>query len=172
MKRNDLVTFKGNPLTLVGEPLKTGHPIPDVELVDVDLNEKKLSEFFGPTLIVSTVPSLDTSVCSIQTKTFQDRAAELGDDVKIVTISADLPFAQKRFSDDAGTDRIEFLSDHRGLIFAKASGLLIEELHLVARSVSIVDGSGTVRYHQLVNEMTNEPDYDDVLKAVRSGVTA
>lgn len=159
------ITFQGNPLTLVGERPRAGQPAPNATLLDNDLNEVKLSDFEGKTQILSVAPSLDTPVCDAQTRRFNQEASRLGD-VVILGISMDLPFAQKRWCAAAGIEAVKTLSDHREAEFGLAYGLLIKELRLLARAVIVLDSRGTVRYVQVVPEITNEPDYDTVLAAV------
>lgn len=165
-ERTGIVTFKGSPLTLVGPELKAGQMIPEATLTATDLSDVKISSFKGKTLIISTVPSLDTSVCSLQTKRFNEEAKKLGDQVNILTISMDLPFAQKRWCGAENAENIKVASDYKGASFAKASGLLIKELHLLARSVMVVDKTGKITYVQIVPEVATEPNYDDVLNAL------
>jgi thiol peroxidase len=160
------ITFQGNPLTLVGNQLKPGDSAPDFEVLANDLSSVSLSDFSGKVCIISTVPSLDTPVCDIQTRRFNAEAAALGDDVVILTISMDLPFAQQRWCGAAGIENIQTLSDHRNAEFGKAFGVLIDELRLLARAVFIVDANGIIRYKQVVEELTDEPDYDAAMKAV------
>ena len=160
------ITFQGNPLTLVGNQLKVGDLAPDFEVLANDLSPVKLSDFHGEICVISVVPSLDTPVCDIQTRRFNEEAAALGNDVVVLTVSMDLPFAQQRWCGAAGIENVQTLSDHRNAEFGKAFGVLIEELRLLARAVFIVDASGIIRYKQVVEELTNEPDYDAVIKAV------
>jgi len=167
VERNEAVTMRGNPLTLVGNELNVGQPAPDVEVLDNDLNPIKLSNYRGKVCIVSTVPSLDTPVCDMETRRFNQEAADLGSDVAILTISMDLPFAQKRWCGAAGVDSVVTLSDHRDATFGKAYGVLIKELRLLARAVFVVDKEGIIRYCQLVPEIAEEPDYDAVIAAVK-----
>ena len=166
IERTGVMTIHGNPLTLVGEAVKVGAPAPDVELLDNDLKPVRLSSYRGKTLVIASVPSLDTPVCDLETRRFNDEAANLGADVEMVTVSMDLPFAQKRWCGAAGVKRLRTLSDHRDAAFGLAYGVLIKELRLLARAVFIVDREGTVRYEQLVKEVANEPDYDAVLLAL------
>ncbi len=161
------VTFKGTPLTLVGETVEVGDEAPGFTALTTGLEEKSLDDLQGKTLVLVTVPSLDTSVCSTETKRFNDEATKLGDDVQIVVLSMDLPFAQKRWCGAEGVDNVETLSDHRDADFGTSYGVLIKELRLLARAVFVVDSDGKIRYKQLVSEVTNEPDYDAVLEAVR-----
>jgi len=131
-----------------------------------DLSPAKLSDFHGKVCVISVVPSLDTPVCDIQTRRFNEEAAALGDDVVVLTISMDLPFAQKRWCGAAGIENVQTLSDHRNAEFGKAFGVLIEELRLLARAVFVVDVNGIIRYKQIVEELTDEPDYDAAIRAV------
>lgn len=166
-ERSGAVTMRGNPLTLVGKGLNVGDPAPDVEVMDNDLNPVKLSSYRGKVCIVSTVPSLDTPVCDMETRRFNQEAASLGPEVAILTISTDLPFAQKRWCGAAGVDKVATLSDHREVAFGEAYGILIKELRLLARAVFVVDKEGVIRYIQLVKEIAEEPDYDAVIAAVK-----
>ena len=165
--RTGIITIHGNPLTLVGSELKVGDPAPEFELLDNDLSPVKLSSFRGKVLIISSVPSLDTPVCDMETRRFNEEAGKLGEDVRILTISMDLPFAQKRWCGSAGVDRVITLSDHRQASFGTAYGVLIKELRLLARAVFVLDHEGIIRYIQIVEEVTDEPDYDAVLEAVQ-----
>ena len=166
-ERSGAVTMRGNPLTLLGNELNVGQPAPDVEVLDNDLNPVRLSNYKGKVCIVSTVPSLDTPVCDMETRRFNQEAADLGPDVAILTISTDLPFAQKRWCGAAGVDKVVTLSDHRDAAFGNAYGVLIKELRLLARAVFVVDKQGVIRYSQLVPEIAEEPDYDAVIGAVK-----
>lgn len=165
-ERPGAVTMKGNPLTLVGSEVKTGDNAPDVTLVANDLSEVKLSSFKGKKVVLSVVPSLDTPVCDLQTKRFNQEASKLNDTV-ILTISKDLPFAQKRWCGAAGATAVKTLSDYRSN-FGENYGVLIKGLNLLARSVFVVDQNGKVRYTQLVKEVATEPNYEEVLNAVKS----
>ncbi|MHC4125663.1 MAG: thiol peroxidase [Planctomycetota bacterium] len=125
------------------------------------------SSFLGKVCIISSVPSLDTSVCSLQTKKFNEQAGRLGPDVAIIIISMDLPFAQSRFCGAEGIKNLQTLSDHRNASFGLAYGVLIKELRLLARAVFVVDRKGIIKYVQIVDELTMEPDYQAALDAVR-----
>lgn len=166
-ERAGLIKIKGNPLTLVGEEVRIGQMAPDFVVLDNDLEEVEFSSYRGKVCVISAVPSLDTPVCDAQTRRFNEEAGKLGDDVVVLTVSMDLPFAQKRWCGAAGVDRVHTLSDHRDASFAKAYGMLILELRLLARGVFVVDREGIVKYIQLVEEVTNEPDYEAVLHAVK-----
>ena len=165
-KRPGAVTMKGNPLTLVGQEVKVGDQAPAFTCLDNDLQPAGLKDYPGKILVLSSVPSLDTPVCDLETRRFNSEAGKLGDRVQILTISMDLPFAQKRWCGAAGVTLVKTLSDHRDASFGMAYGLLIEELRLLARAVLLVDSQGTVRYLQLVKEISQEPDYQAVLDAL------
>ena len=165
-ERTGVVTFKGNPLTLIGPEIKVGSKAPEFEVLAQDLSPVGLKSQSGKTLLISIVPSLDTPVCDAQTRRFNQEAAKLPN-VEILTISMDLPFAQKRWCGVAGIDKVKVLSDHRDASFGKAYGVLIKELRLLARAIFIVDGGGTVRYVEYVPEVASHPNYDAALAAVR-----
>ena len=166
-ERSGIVTMRGNPLTLLGKELKQGDAAPDVELLDNDLSPVRLSSYRGKVCVISSVPSLDTPVCDMETRRFNEEAGGLGEDVVIVTVSMDLPFAQKRWCGAAGVDRVVTLSDHREASFGMAYGVLIKGLRLLARAVFVVDKEGTIRYVELVREIASEPDYGSALEAAR-----
>lgn len=166
-ERSGAVTMKGNPLTLVGEEPEVGAPAPEFELLDTELKPVKLSSFREKVCIIASVPSLDTPVCDIEAGKFNAEAANLGPDVSVLTVSMDLPFAQKRWCGASGAENITTLSDHREASFGESYGVLIKELRLLARAVFVVDRKGVLRYAQLVPEVADEPDYEAVLKAVR-----
>lgn len=166
-ERAGAITFQGNPLTLLGNELKKGDAAPDCELLGNDLSAVALASYRGKICILSAVPSLDTPVCDMETRRFNQEAGDLSDDVSILTISMDLPFAQARWCGAAGVDRVVTLSDHRNAAFGEAYGVLIKELRLLARCIFVVDTEGVVQYIQLVKEMTKEPDYEAVLAAVK-----
>ena len=174
-ERKGLVTMKGNPLTLVGKPAAVGEVAPDFTVVANDLSEVKLSKYRGKIVLIAAVPSLDTSVCSLETRRFNEEAAALGDDVVVLTISMDLPFAQKRWCGAEGVQRVVTLSDHRDASFGLSYGVLIKELRLLARSVFVVAPDGRITYTELVKEISKEPDYAATLaaaKALRATVPA
>ena len=166
-ERSGVITMKGNPLTLAGNELKVGDPAPDVTLLGNDLSPVKISSFKGKVRVLSVVPSLDTPVCDIQTRRFNDEAGKLGDDVAILTVSMDLPFAQSRWCGAAGVEKVVTLSDHREAGFGAAYGVLIKELRLLARAILVVDKDDTIQYIELVKEVAEEPDYDAALEAVK-----
>lgn len=168
MERPNAVTFLGNPLTLIGNELKPGDPAPDATVIRQDLTPVNLSSYRGHPLLISVVPSLDTSVCSAQTKRFNEEASQLPESVKVLTISMDLPFAQKRFCGAENIDKIEVLSDHREGAFGQAYGTLVKELRILSRAVFVVDADGIVRYVEYVPEITQHPNYEAALQAVRA----
>jgi thiol peroxidase len=166
-ERKGAITLRGNPFTLLGKEIKTGASAPDVELLDNELKPVRISDYKGKVVVVSAVPSLDTPTCDMETRRFNTEAAKLGDNVVVLTISTDLPFAQKRWCGAAGVDRVITLSDHRETAFGLAYGVLIKELRLLARSIFVVDRSGVVQYLQHVKEVAQEPDYGAVIAAVK-----
>jgi thiol peroxidase len=166
-ERTGIITMRENPLTLVGEEVKVGDPAPDFVVLNNNLSPIKFSSYRGKTCIISSVPSLDTPVCDTETRRFNEEAGRLGSDVVILTISMDLPFAQKRWCAAAGVDKVQTLSDHRDASFGSAYGVLIKELRLLARAVFLVDQKGILRYIQLVKEVSKEPDYEEILGALK-----
>ena len=166
-ERKGVITVEGNPLNLLGSEINVGDPAPDVEVLENDLAPVWLSSFRGKVCIILSVQSLDTPVCDLETKKFNEEATQLGLDVALLTISMDLPFAQKRWCGAAGVTAVEALSDHRDASFGESYGVLIKELRLLARAVVVVDRDGIVRYVDVVKEITNEPDYEAALNAVK-----
>jgi thiol peroxidase len=160
------VTVHGNPLTLMGQEVKVGEKAPDFEVIDNDLHPVKFSSLPQKIYVIASVPSLDTPTCDLETRRFNEEAAKLTPDIGLLTISMDLPFAQKRWCGAAGVDRVTTYSDHRQAAFGLAYGVLIKELRLLARAVFVVDAAGLVQYTQLVKELANEPDYEAVLQAL------
>lgn len=166
-ERKGLVTMKGKPLNLVGSDVKIGEKAPDFVAIDNNLTPVRFSSYHGKICIISSVISLDTPVCDLQTKKFNEEASRLGSGVVILTLSMDLPFAQKRWCGAAGVDRIQTLSDHRDASFGTSYGVLIKELRLLARAIFLVDRKGLLQYKELVKEVTHEPDYDAVLSELK-----
>jgi thiol peroxidase len=167
-ERRGLVTFKGGPMTLLGPEIKVGDKAPDFKVADNSLQPATLNSFRGKIKIISSVPSLDTPVCDMETRRFNEEAGKMPDNVAVLTVSMDLPFAQKRWCAAAGVDKVKTLSDYQGRSFGLAYGVLIKELQLLARVVFIVDDQDIVRYIERVPEMTKEPDYGRVLGAVKA----
>lgn len=166
-ERTGIIAMRGNPLTLLGDEVKVGETAPDFTALDNNLAPVKLSSFRGKICILSSVPSLDTPVCDLETRRFNEEAGRLGPDVIILTISMDLPFAQKRWCAANGVDKVRTLSDHRDASFGSSYGVLIKELRLLARAVFLVDQKGTLQYIQMVKEVASEPDYEAILSALK-----
>lgn len=170
MARAAAVTFKGNPMTLAGEAIKVGQPAPAFTLhrfADGKLQAVKLADLAGKPVLISVVPSLDTGVCQKQTKEFNQQLAGLGDKIHAITVSLDLPFAQNRFCGAEGITNMMALSDYQDRNFGQAYGMLIEELKILARGVFVLDRAGKVTHAELVPEVTQEPNYEQALSAVR-----
>jgi len=167
-ERSGIITFKGNPFTLLGPELKVGEKAPDFAVVDNGLAPVSLADSAGKIRIVSSVPSLDTPVCDTETRRFNQEAASLPGDVVVLTISLDLPFAQKRWCGSAGIDKVTTLSDYRERSFGQSYGVIIKELLLLTRALFVIDGQGVIRYIQIVPEVTSEPDYEAVIAAAKA----
>ncbi|SFQ07144.1 thiol peroxidase [Salibacterium halotolerans] len=161
------VTFKGSPMTLMGNEVKQGDQAPDFTVLANDLSEVTLNDSKGNVRLISVVPSLDTGVCDQQTRRFNEEAANL-DGVEVLTISCDLPFAQKRWCGAAGIENVQVLSDHRDLSFGQNFGTAMEEMRLLARAVFVVNSKGEVTYAEYVPEATNHPDYDSAIAAAKT----
>ncbi|PTK09167.1 thiol peroxidase [Mammaliicoccus sciuri] len=161
------VTFKNEPITILGEEVKVGSVAPDFTVLANDLSEKTLKDYEGKKKLISAVPSLDTGVCSQQTRKFNEEAANEQDGV-VLTISNDLPFTQKRWCAAEGLDNVITLSDHRDLSFGENYGVIMKELRLLARSVFVLDKDNKVVYAEIVSEGTNHPDYDKALEAFKN----
>lgn len=167
MERENAVTLNGKPFTLVGPELKVGDPVPDFDTIGKDLQPVTLADTSGGVRIFSVVPSLDTPVCDVQSRRFSDEATQLPD-VKIYTISMDLPFAQSRWCGAAGVENLTMLSDHRGGAFGSNYGTLIKELRLNCRAIFVMDQEGILRHVEYVREVAEHPDYEAALKAVQT----
>ncbi len=167
MERAGIVTMRGNPLVLLGQEVKVGDAAPDFTVIANDLTPVKFSSFKGKVCVISSVPSLDTPVCDTSTRRFNEEASQLGENVVILTISMDLPFAQARWCGAAGVTQVQTLSDHRDASFGLSYGVLLKDLRLLARAVFVVDQAGIIRYVQIVSEIAHEPDYDAVIEAVK-----
>lgn len=168
MERKGVIVFKGNPLTLIGPEIRVGDKAPDFSILSNDLKEHNLKDFSGKTKVISVTPSLDTPVCDLQATRFDKEAAGLPDDVVVLNISVDLPFAIARFCSAKNVGRVRTFSDHRDVSFGTAYGVLIKELRLLARAIFIVDKEDIVRYIEIVPEVTSEPDYAKALSALKS----
>jgi len=167
MERKGAVTFQGNPLTVVGPELKAGDAAPDFHVVDHALKTVTLKSSQGKMRLISVVPSIDTSVCELQTKRFNSEAAQLPADIVLMTVSMDLPFAQARWCGVAGIDRMQMVSDYQAASFGQAYGVLIKELRLLARSVFVIGPDDKIQYVEYVKEVTHHPNYDKVLNFLK-----
>ena len=161
------VTFKGEKLTVRGDVLRVGDKAPDFALTANDLSSVSLQDSVGKVRLLSVVPSLDTGICDAQTRRFNEEAAGLGNQVAILTVSVDTPFAQKRWCGAAGVDQVQTLSDHKDMNFGEAYGTHVAELRLEQRAIFVVDGDDTIRYVEYVPEIAQHPDYEAALTAVR-----
>jgi thioredoxin-dependent peroxiredoxin len=161
------VTFKGDPLPLAGQGVRVGEALPSAVVTANDLSEKDMAETRGKVRIISVVPSLDTPVCEQQTHAISEKNGGLDRDVQLITVSMDLPFAQKRFSEKAKITNVLFLSDYRTADFGQNYGLLIKPLHLLSRAVIVVDRENVVRYVQVVPEITSLPDLEEAMRVAR-----
>lgn len=166
-ERTGVATLKGNDITLIGAELKVGDQAPDFKLNKDLMTEASLSDYQGKVKLISVVPSLDTGVCDAQTKRFNEEAANLGDDVVILTVSVDLPFAQARWCGANDITQIVTLSDYKTNSFGEAYGVLIKELRLDMRAIFVVDGNDKIQYVEYLKEMTNHPDYEAAIEAVK-----
>ena len=162
------VTLRGKPLTLIGVKLQVGQALPTVRLPDLGLKMIDLQSFKGKVTILSVVPSLDTPTCDKQTHILSEENKGLDKIANLITISRDLPFAQKRFATKTKMQNITFLSDYRDAQFGKSTGLLIEENRLLARAIIILDPEGTVRYLEIVSELSKLPDMEKAMEFARS----
>ena len=171
MERPGATTLKGKPLTLIGPELKAGDTAPDFSVVDNNLNAVKLADTGHGVRIISVVPSLDTPVCDAQTKRFNEEAAKLPG-VEILTVSMDLPFAQKRWCGAFGVDRVKMLSDHKDGSFGEHYGTLIKELRIESRAIFVLDRNNTVRHAEYVKEVADFPNYEAALNAARNAGAA
>lgn len=161
-ERQGATTFKGSPLTLVGPQLKPGDPAPDFEAIDMSMKPVRLADTSGKVRVFSVVPSLDTPVCDMQTKRFNDEASRL-EDIEFYTISVDLPFAQRRWCNDFGIDKVKMLSDHRDASFGQAYGTLIKDWRMESRAIFVVDKDGKIAHAEYVKEVADHPDYEAAL---------
>ena len=167
-ERTGAATFKGNPITLVGPELKPGDKAPDFKLNKSLVDQVSLADYAGKVKLISVVPSLDTGVCDAQTRRFNEEAGKLGDSVVVLTVSVDLPFAQARWCGAAGVDKVVTLSDYKDRSFGQAYGVFIREFALDMRAIFVIDQNDTIRYVEYVKEMTEHPNYDAAIEAVKS----
>jgi thiol peroxidase len=168
IERTGIITMKGDPLTLMGAEIKTGDKAPDFKAIDIEMKEVTLKDSSGLVRLISVVPSLDTTICDLQTQRFESEAAKVSSGVIIYTISMDLPFAQKRYCGAHSISILKTLSDHREASFGVNYGVLIKELRLLSRSIFIIDTGNIVRYVEYVKEMGTHPDYNKALEALKT----
>ncbi|NHN31250.1 thiol peroxidase [Paenibacillus agricola] len=166
-ERTGVATLKGNPITLVGTEVKVGDKAPDFTVNKNLMELATLADYAGKVKLISVVPSLDTGVCDAQTRRFNEEAAKLGDEVIVLTISVDLPFAQSRWCGAAGIDKVITLSDYKNHSFGLAYGVLIKEIHLLMRSTFVIDKDDNVQYVEYLSEMTEHPNYENAIEAVK-----
>jgi len=167
LERTGELTLKSKPLTVVGERLKPGDKFPDVTLTAPDWSEVDLGALRGTVRLISVVPSLDTGICDAQTKRFEEEAQAFGDKVKVITISADLPWAQRRWVSDSEVKHITVLSDHKAMAFGDAAGTHVKEMRIEQRAIFVVDKDDTVAYVEYVPEIAQHPDYDAAIEAAK-----
>jgi thiol peroxidase len=166
-ERTGVATIKGNPITLVGPEIKVGDKAPNFTVNKDLMTQVSLADYAGKVKLISVVPSLDTGVCDAQTRRFNEEATGLGDNVAVLTISVDLPFAQSRWCGAAGIDKVVTLSDYKTKSFGEAYGVLIKELQLDMRSIFVIDTNDTVQYVEYLGEMTAHPNYEAAVEAVK-----
>ncbi|MFD2117293.1 thiol peroxidase [Paenibacillus yanchengensis] len=167
-ERTGVATFKGNPLTLVGPELQVGDQAPDFTLHSSLLDTASLSNFDGKVKLISVIPSIDTGVCDLQTRRFNEVASELGDNAAVLTVSVDTPFAQARWCGAAGAEKVTMLSDYRNQNFSYAYGVYIKEFGLAMRSIFVIDQNNKVQYVEYVAEMSEHPNYDQAIAAAKA----
>lgn len=172
IERSGAFQLMDQPVTLVGPELKPGDPAPDFTVIGADMQPVNSAEFSGKVRIISAVPSLDTPVCDAQTQRFNEAAAQLGESVVVLSVSMDLPFAQRRWCGTTGADNIIALSDHRDAAFTKAYGTLIKEVRLSSRAVFVIDRSDRIVHAEYVPVAGQHPDYDAALAAARQAAQA
>ena len=166
-ERAGAITMRGNPVTLVGSEIKVGDKAPNFTSLEALGSPITLESFKGKVKVFNVIVSVDTPVCDAQTRRFNEEAAKLPGDVAILTLSMDLPFAQKRYCGAAGIDKVKTASDYRDASFGQAYGILIKEHRLLGRAIFVVDKNDTVQYVEYVKEVTQHPDYDSALAVVK-----
>ncbi len=167
MERKGIVTLKGKSVTLIGEEIKVGQEAPDFMVVDKDLNDVTFDKLKGKITLIASVPSLDTPICDLEIKRFNDEAGKISKDVKIVFISMDLPFAQKRFCQEYKIKNVKTFSDYNKADFGGKYGVLIKEIRLLSRAIFVVGADNKVKYADYVKEVAEQPNYDAALDAVK-----
>ncbi|AUJ25985.1 MULTISPECIES: thiol peroxidase [Virgibacillus] len=163
------VTFQHKPVTLLGTEVQVGDQAPNFRVLTTDLQDATLDDYKGKIKLISVVPSIDTGVCADQTKRFNEEASAIGN-VQVLTVSMDLPFAQKRWVTEHNIDKLEMLSDHRNANFGHQYGVLIKELRLLTRAIFIIDRNDKVQYVEYVSEVSNHPDYEAALEAAKKAI--
>lgn len=167
-ERTGVAAFQGNPLTLIGPALNTGDKAPDFTINKSLVETASLKDFAGKVKLISVVPSIDTGVCDAQTRRFNEEAASLGDNVVILTVSVDTPFAQERWCGAAGVDKVVMLSDFKDHSFGTTYGVYIKEFGLDMRAIFVIDANDTIQYVEVLPEMTNHPDYEKAIAAAKA----
>ena len=161
------VTIQGNPLTIIGDQLSVGDKAPEFSLTSNGMQPVTLADSAGKVRVLSVIPSLDTGICDAQTRRMNEEATGLGDDVVVLTVSAEHPFNQKRWCGAAGIENVQVLSDHQDMNFGAAYGTYIKEWRLEQRAMMVIDQNDVVRYVEYVPEVAQHPDYDGALAAVK-----
>lgn len=169
-ERTGIITFGGNPMTLLGEGVSVGQKAPDFTVLTTDLEKRSLADYKGKVVAIYAAPSLDTGICDMQTRWFNEEAAKLGDDVQVLAISCDLPFAQGRWCGAHNIHNVATLSDHYDVSFGQNYGVLIKELRLLTRSMFVIDKEGTIVYTQIVPEVTTELEIDAPIEAIKKAL--
>ena len=172
VERKNVVTLKGNPVTLLGDEVKVGDKARDFKALDYNLGEKTIKDFQGKIKLIASVPSLDTPVCDSEIKRFNDEAAKLSKDLAVIFMSMDLPFAQKRFCQEFDINKVKTLSDHREAGFGMSYGALIKEMRLLTRAIFILDKTDTIKYVEYVKELSMPPDYNAALTVLKEVISA
>lgn len=167
-ERTGVSAFKGNPLTLIGPELKVGDQAPDFQLNKSLVDVVSLKDYAGKVKLISVVPSIDTGVCDAQTRRFNEEAGKFGDNVAVLTVSVDLPFAQARWCGAAGIDKVALLSDYKNNNFGEAYGVLIKEFQLDMRAIFVIDANDKIQYIEVLGEMTEHPNYENALNALKA----
>lgn len=168
MERDDAVKMKGNPITLIGPELKKGDQAPDFRCVETLGSEISLENFGDDVKVFNVVVSVDTPVCDVQIRRFNEEGAALSDSVQIITVSMDLPFAQSRYCAAAGVERVRTASDYQYASFGEAYGVLIKENRLLARAIFVVGRDNVIEHVEYVGDIVNEPDYNAALEMIKS----
>lgn len=167
-ERTGVATFKGNPITLIGPELKAGDQAPGFSINKSLVENASLADFAGKIKLISVVPSIDTGVCDAQTRRFNEAAASLGDNVVILTVSVDTPFAQSRWCGAAGVDKVVMLSDFKNHSFGEAYGVYIKEFGLDMRAIFVIDANDKIQYVEYLPEMTEHPNYEQAISAAKA----